>query len=78
MVAAIRQQVTVQPGGVIEIRSAELRPGARAEVIVLVEGHTAPPPGRTLESFIGSARGQFASVEEVDSYIRRLRDEWER
>jgi len=37
MVAAIRQHVTVGEGGVIEVRSPELRPGARAEVIVLVE-----------------------------------------
>lgn len=37
MVAAIKQQVTVLPGGVIEVRSPELTPGARAEVIVLVE-----------------------------------------
>lgn len=37
MVAAIRQTVTVGEGGVIEVRSPELRPGARAEVIVLVE-----------------------------------------
>jgi hypothetical protein len=37
MVAAIRQNVMVQAGGVVEVRSPELIPGARAEVIVLVE-----------------------------------------
>lgn len=37
MVAAIKQHVTVQPGGVIEIRSPELKAGTAAEVIVLVE-----------------------------------------
>ena len=37
MTLAIRQTVTVQPGGLIEIRSPQLAPGARAEVIVLVE-----------------------------------------
>jgi hypothetical protein len=37
MVVAIRQEVTVQPGGVIEVRSPELTPGARAEVIVRLE-----------------------------------------
>ena len=49
MVAAVRQQVTAQPGGVIEIRSADLRPGARADVIVLVvkaRADTALPPAR--------------------------------
>jgi hypothetical protein len=42
MVAAIRQQVTVQADGLIEVRSPELRAGARAEVIVLVEQPAAP------------------------------------
>ena len=42
MVAAVRQRVTVQPGGVVEVRSPELTPGASAEVIVLVERATAP------------------------------------
>jgi CelD/BcsL family acetyltransferase involved in cellulose biosynthesis len=37
MVAAIRQTVTVQPDGRIEIRSPELIPGAQADVIVIVE-----------------------------------------
>ena len=40
MVAAIRQQVTVKADGLIEVRSPELRAGARAEVIVLVEQPT--------------------------------------
>jgi len=37
MTAAIRQTVTVGPGGKVEVQSAELTEGARAEVIVLVE-----------------------------------------
>jgi hypothetical protein len=75
VVAAIKQQVTVQPGGVIEIRSPELTPGASAEVIVLVDS-AAPPAGtRPLVSFIGAGQGGFRSVEEIDAYIRELRDE---
>lgn len=35
MVGAIKQCVAVQPGGIVQVRSPELRPGARAEVIVL-------------------------------------------
>lgn len=49
MVAAIKQRVTVQPGGIVEVRSPELRPGARAEVIVLIEQPVAAvrvDPGR--------------------------------
>lgn len=77
MVAAIRQQVTVQPGGLVEVRSPELKPGTSAEVIVLVAEGEAPPP-TTWMSFFGSGRGLFSSVEEIDAYIRELRDEWDR
>jgi hypothetical protein len=78
MVAAIRQQVTVQPGGVVEVRSPELTPGSSAEVIVLVEAASPPPRDRPLVSFIGAGRAGFRSVEEIDAYIRELRDEWDR
>jgi hypothetical protein len=45
MTAAIRQTVTVQPGGVVHFVSPELREGTEAEVIVLVST-TAEPEGR--------------------------------
>jgi len=41
VVSAIKRQVTVQPGGIIEVRSPELPAGAQAEVIILL---TAQPP----------------------------------
>jgi hypothetical protein len=40
MVTAIKQHVTVKEGGLIEVRSPDLRPGEQAEVIVLVEART--------------------------------------
>jgi len=76
MVAAIRQLVTVKSGGVIEIRSPELEPGSRAEVIVLVEPTISPQ--RTLSSFRGAAKGVYASVQEADAFIRSERDSWDR
>ncbi len=76
MVAAIKQTVTVGEGGVIKVRSPELRAGDRAEVIVLVEPQ--PSVHRPLGSFIGAGRGCFSSVAEVDAYIREQRDEWDR
>lgn len=36
MPATIRQIVTIQPGGVVELRSPELREGDQAEVTVIV------------------------------------------
>jgi hypothetical protein len=64
MVAAIRQHVTVQPGGVVEIRSPELPAGARAEVIVLLERTAAAQP---------SAPVGGVSVGEPDGAWERLR-----
>ena len=75
MIDAIRQQVTVQPGGFIEVRSAELPVGARVEVIVLVE--SASRRKRNLRNMIGTAKKSFASVKEVDDFIRKERDSWE-
>lgn len=50
MVAAIRQTVTIQSGGTVEVRFAELPAGARAEVIVLIEGAECRPAGSPLEA----------------------------
>ena len=74
MTTAIRQQVTVGPGGVIEIRSSELPVGARAEVIVLLEDAEAPPAG-SLRSIIGSGKGCFATPQEADAFLRAGRRE---
>ena len=38
MVRALRETVRVQPGGKIELTSSDLPEGAKAEVIVLVDG----------------------------------------
>ena len=76
MVAAIRQQVTIQAGGVIEVRSPELLAGSKVEVIVLLDAPAEPAP--RWGSFIGSARGLYGSVAEADAHIRELRDEWDR
>ena len=58
MVAALRQQVTVKPGGLIEIRSPELEPGSRAEVIVLLAGKSpAAPPAEAPVDGAAASRG---------------------
>jgi hypothetical protein len=76
MVTALKKTVTVQPGGLIEIRSPELTPGSNAEVIVLVEQ---PHAGSsTLSSFIGAAKGTFNSIEEADAFLSNEREQWDR
>lgn len=49
MNAAIRQIVTVQPGGVVHFSSPDLREGTEAEVIVLVAASL--EPDRRLAAF---------------------------
>ncbi len=49
MTAAIRQTVTVQPGGVVHFTSPELHDGMEAELIVLVAA--SPEPARRLAAF---------------------------
>lgn len=77
MVQAIKKRVRVGAGGTIAVQDPALPEGAEAEVIVLL-GEAVPakevPP---LASMLGAARGLFASPEEIDEYIRDLRDEWD-
>jgi hypothetical protein len=71
MIDAIRQQATVQLGGVVEVHSADLPVGAEVEVIVLVDSSKKK---RSLRSMMGTAQKSFANVEEVDALIRHGRD----
>lgn len=73
MVRAIKQSVTIQPGGRIELTSGELPEGKRAEVIVLIDS-SAPPPSYT--KFFGSGKGVFTTPEDTDAHIRQERDAW--
>ena len=76
MVQAIRQVVTVKPGGVIEIHSPELSAGERAEVIVMVDRRE-PSERGSLRSILGTGKGCFATPEEADAFLRRERDAWD-
>jgi hypothetical protein len=78
MVETLRRQVIVGEGGSIEIRDSSLRPGSRAEVVILQEPPVppsgSPPP---LTSLIGSCKGMFRSRQEVDEYLRGERESWD-
>lgn len=65
MLNGLRKKAIVKPGGVVEIYSPELPTGVTVEVIVLLES---PPKHfeKPLTSFIGSAKGNFPTTEEVD------------
>lgn len=74
MLHAIRQKVTVQAGGRIELVSPELTEGTQAEVIVIEE--SSPPRTRRLTDLVGQGRGAFPTPEEADAFLRREREAW--
>ena len=73
---AIKQTVTIGPGGRVEVISDELPEGRRAEVIVLLASESAPSP-RRLTDFLGAGRGLYSDPEDADRSLRRERDAWE-
>jgi hypothetical protein len=75
MVHALRQKVTVKPGGVVELRSPELVPGSIVEVIILQEKEYGKT--KNLAELIGAGKGVFNTPEEADEFIRRERDKWD-
>ncbi len=76
MVQAIKENVIIGAGGLIEIRCPDLPEGAAAEVIVVVESpESGPPP---LTSLLGKAHSGYASGEEADAFLRAERDTWGR
>jgi hypothetical protein len=76
MTQAIREHVTVEQEGIIEIHNPALSIGTKAEVIVLVEQPEAED--QPLLSFLGRGKGCFADASEVDSSLRAERESWER
>jgi hypothetical protein len=72
----LRQRVTIQPGGKIELQSPELRAGEEAEVIVSV----LPSAKRDISplSLVGSGKGLYKTADEVDAYLNKERDSWEK
>jgi hypothetical protein len=61
MTNALRQNVVVKSNGVIEIRSPELLPGMKVEVIVLVENSPAVDAAR--ESRLQALKELFQSTQ---------------
>ncbi len=70
---AIKQTVTIQPGGRIEVVSGELPEGREAEVIILVDEAR---PTRRFTDFIGAGQGLYPDIQAADRAIREERDAW--
>jgi len=85
MTIAVRTKTIVQSGGVIEIRSSELTPGAPAEVIVLVDApdttgapQTAMTAADLLESGLVGLWEDRNDIADSVEFARRLRQLAER
>jgi len=75
MAQLIREHVTVEQEGIIEIRNPILSIGTRAEVIVLIDR---PVVEESLVSFLGRGKGCFTDAAELDAFLRAERESWER
>jgi hypothetical protein len=79
MITALRQKVKVQQGGVINLRSRNLKAGTTAEVIVLVEADKVPEKAMTADDLLKSGLvGMWADRKDIgDSieYARTLRSQ---
>ena len=76
MTQTIREHITVEQEGVIEIHNSALSIGSKAEVIVHVEQPAAEE--RPLASFLGRGKGCFTEAAEVDAFLRAERESWDR
>lgn len=78
MVRAVKQNVVVEPGGILRIQRDDLPEGATVEVIVMIQQPHVDTAAHTgFSRFWGSARGTFGTKEEIDAYIERERSSWD-
>ena len=75
MVAAIRQTVTIQAGGRLEVQSPELHAGDRAEVIVLIEGREGQAPGLTVAALNELQASLKLTASEAAVWVEQARNE---
>lgn len=79
MRSVLHLQMTVLPGGKIEIVDQGLSPGETVDVIVLPA--TSPTDGqRSVTDILAEAPGQrlFKTAADVEAYLQHEREAWER
>lgn len=79
MPQALHVTTEILPGGRIEIASAELHAGESVDVFI-VRRELAGAPRRSALDILAEAPGQrlFAHAAQVDAYLQRERDSWDR
>jgi len=76
MSTTINTTVTVGPGGEVRLQDQRLRPGTRAQVMVISEEEATPRT--SMAQWIGACRGLYTNVEDIDRTIDDLRNQWDR
>ncbi len=75
MITALRQKVKVERGGVINLRSRNLKAGTTAEVIVLVETDKIPEETMTAADLLKSGLvGLWADREDIGDSLEFARN----
>jgi hypothetical protein len=75
MLTAVKEEVEVMPGGILQIHAGNLKPHTKAFVMAVIEVDE-KPRSKKLASLVGSGRGLYETPEEVDAFIRRERNSW--
>ena len=79
MVGALHRKITVLPGGKIEVIDQALTSGELVDVIILLP-ESSVTPRRSALDILAEAPGQrlFKTAEEVDDYLQKEREAWDR
>lgn len=76
MLTAIKEEVEVLPGGILKLHSHNLKPHTIVSISAVIE--TKETQTTKLREMIGCGKGIFNSSNDVDSFIRGERDNWEK
>jgi hypothetical protein len=79
MLSALHRKITVLPGGKIEVTDQALPSGELVDVIILLPAPSATPR-RSAIDILAEAPGHrlFKTAAEVDDYLRKEREAWDR
>jgi AbrB family looped-hinge helix DNA binding protein len=76
--AAVREKIAAHKGDVFEVVVSDgnivLKP---QDAAARPQDHQKPTTGVDIGRFIGSGKGLFETPEDVDTFIRSERDQWE-
>ena len=75
--ANIRRQIQAHKGDIFNFEVVNGRVVMTPHMQAVTQPRTKQRKGADIGRYIGSMKGQFGSVEEIDEYIRNERDSWD-